>query len=614
MWYNLYFEILEGRQLRMTTKPTTNTASNQGGFFNLLMRKPAITPKAQTASRRIICKEEISSKEREAVVKLYDVLVPGDNTRTVNVNMIIEEGFPAFEATIGEANFNKVKKFYGIGCRPSKNGIKEKDIQDLVNQLRTVENAQYYIDGYKELLEMMAAKLCGAPEEMTMLEKAKFVRMYYTIFVGYYFFAQDFKRSYNFSTGTYFLEVDFPKAIKNNSMAFRPEDLFYINKVLIDFTPANTLVYDLIFFEFARLDKKLIKEILQFAELRSDENGQLVSVNIAPKYQTFSTIRNIKYKVHPEIGVYPMEIFACTTKMKEALFDDLYQLYKILRVKPLESFRLYTQKESYIEGSREVLKDRTYYEVAENFSVSGQVEIDRFLRMIEYMAGTGFTLKTSEGKECDMGLYMSAFNFLHAMKYIDVTIDPKKEFEFAELLLQMDTTGVFLAYKNKEITEEDVKARLGIDSRFEEKHFGIARTMTPEEAAIEFAVNNMYVESEADISKELFENVIMSGNEMHFKKLATGEIDEETLKSKIGFEEEFAEMYFSLSKVDISAVEARLQELKRTMAKKGEMKKSALLISLYCFLIEEEVPCGAKMKAPKRNKGLKPANLKAQIE
>ena len=63
----------------------------------------------------------------------------------------------------------------------------------------------------------------------------------------------------------------------------------------------------------------------------------------------------------------------------------------------------------------------------------------------------------------------------------------------------------------------------------------------------------------------------------------------------------------------MTAIENQLQELKRSLAKRGEMKRWALLISLYCYLVENQVPCGPKGKVPKRNKGLKPANLRAQI-
>lgn len=136
-------------------------------------------------------------------------------------------------------------------------------------------------------------------------------------------------------------------------------------------------------------------------------------------------------------------------------------------------------------------------------------------------------------------------------------------------------------------------------------------TMSPKEIMANFAINNGYAES--TISDLLIEKVILPGNEEIIKSFAKGEIDESDLKEKIGFEESFAEMYFDISKVDIAAIENQLQSLKRSIASKEEMKRWALLISLYCYLIEEQVPCGPKNKVPKRNKGLKPENLRAQI-
>ena len=599
-----------------STTATTAKAQDKGGMFNVLLRRPTNMPNAtiQTPERKIVCREGISKNDREAVIKLYEALVPGDKSRTINVTMIVDEAFPIFEETIGQANFQKIKKYFGIGCKQSKFGrSKEQEINILVEQLRTVENAQYYIDGYRALLELAAAKLKDAPEEMTMLERAKFVRMYHTIFVGYNYFAQDFKRTFNFKHGVYYLEVDYAKVFKNNPIHYRPEEFFTTSKILIETFKDNTLFYDLVCMEFSSLDKKLQKEILQFAELRITEEGLFESVNVAPKCQTFSSIRNIKNKVHPELGVYPMEMFAYEERMESFFFDDLYQLYKILMVIPLEGFKTHTRKESFIEGSREVLKDRTYYTVSDGFDISGQKEIDRILRMVDYLAAINFTMKTSEGKECDMGIYMAAFNFMHTMKYIDVTIKPKKEFDLAEALIERDSSGALKEYQKREIDEETLKARLKIDAAFEKEYFGIERLATPAEIAKTFAVDNEYVDNDSEVSSILLENVVLPGNEEHFTKFAKGEIDEETLKVRIGFAEDFAKMYFNLSKVDMTAIENQLQELKRVMAKKNELKRYALLINLYCYLIEEQVPCGPKNKAPKRNKGLKPTNLKAQI-
>lgn len=619
---NLYIEILEGRK-RMQNKTTANTTmasatQDKGGFFNVLMgRHPQSVTKGtiNAPEREIICNDQMISKsDKEGLIRLYEALVPGDKTRTVNLNMIMSEALPAFEEVIGETGLKKLKKCFGIGCKANKIGLKPQEIMALLDQVRTIENAQYYIDGYKELLEMAAAKLHDAPEEMTMLERAKFVRMYHMIFVGYFFFAQDFRRTFSFDKKCYYLSVDFQAAFKNNSMPCRPEDFFITSKILIENFPDDSLIYDLVCLELSNLDKKLQKEILQFAELRIDDEGRLVSANIAPKYQTYSSIRAIKHRVHPEMGVYPMEFFAYKNKIQEMPFEEIYQIYKILRVIPIDQFQVTTKKESYMEGSREVLKDRPYYEVCKDFYVSGQAEIDRIIRTMEYLSAIEFELETSDGKKCNMGQYMAAFNFMHGMEYIDVTIQPKREFELAAILIERDTSGAIMEFKNGQITAEQLKMRLEIDAKFEKEIFGIERVASPIEIAENFAVDNEYVSEHSKISRELLENVVLLGNEEEFVKFAKGEIDEETLKRNIGFEESFAEMYFDLTKVDMTAIENQLQELKRSLAKKAEMKRWALLISLYCYLVEEQVPCGPKGKVPKRNKGLKPANLRAQIE
>ena len=448
---------------------------------------------------------------------------------------------------------------------------------------------------------------------MTILERAKFVRMYHMIFVGYFFFAQDFRRSFSFDKKCYYLSVDFQEAFKNNSMTCRPEDFFITSKILIENFPEDSLVYDLVCLELSNLDKKLQKEILQFAELKVNDEGKLVSVNVAPKYQTYSSIRALKHKVHPEMGVYPMEFFAYKNKIQEMPFEEIYQIYKILRVVPMDKFKVETKKESYMEGSREVLRDRAYYEVCKGFYVSGQAEIDRIIRTMEYLYAIEFELETGDGKKCNMGQYMSAFNFMHGMGYVDVTIQPKREFELAEILIERDTSGAIIEFKRDQITAEQLKERLGIDANFEKEIFGIEKQASPIEIAENFALDNKYVSEHCKISSELLKNVVLFGNEEEFIKFAKGEIDGETLKRNIGFQESFAEMYFDLSKVDMVSIENQLQDLKRGLAKKGEMKRWALLISLYCYLVENQVPCGPKNKVPKRNKGLKPANLKAQI-
>ena len=86
----------------------------------------------------------------------------------------------------------KIKKYFGIGIKKAAKGsLRETDIQLSIGKLRTMENAQYYITGYKELIENVAKKLGDAPESMTTMEKAKIVRMFMVIYAGYFYFIED---------------------------------------------------------------------------------------------------------------------------------------------------------------------------------------------------------------------------------------------------------------------------------------------------------------------------------------------------------------------------------------------------------------------------------------
>ena len=79
------------------------------------------------------------------------------------------------------------------------------------------------------------------------------------------------------------------------------------------------------------------------------------------------------------------------------------------------------------------------------------------------------------------------------------------------------------------------------------------------------------------------------------------------------FEAEFAEAYFNTSKINITEIETKLQDIKK-YGKKDKIKKSKLVVLLYCYIVTNEVGCGPKNKAAKRNKGLKPQILMELIK
>ena len=181
------------------------------------------TPKKTTVNPKVVSFDGISVKDEAGVVRLYNTLV-SDLSKDIDIKLIIEEGFPAFEQTIGVAEFAKVKKYFGIDSS-FRGKPRETEVMSLVAKLRTVENATKYISGYKELIENVALRLEDAPEGMSVIEKAKLVRVYMVIFGEYHFFPEDFS----------FVQVgnkepqrvlNTENIFRNNKKSFYPEELF----------------------------------------------------------------------------------------------------------------------------------------------------------------------------------------------------------------------------------------------------------------------------------------------------------------------------------------------------------------------------------------------------
>lgn len=602
---------------RTNTPGTTTNSDNvlltknyKSGFF-----KP---------SRTIVDCEGITRSERDAIIKLYEALVPKDTTRTINIPMILNEAFPKFEETIGEANLAKLKKYFGIGVKKaSKGAMKESEIMAMIGKLRTIENAQYYITGYKDLLAKVAEKLGNAPEAMTMLERAKVVRMFSVIYFGYYYFLEDmtFKRTVDGGIDT---GINYDKVLTLNKAMFNPEELFVLWDYKLASFSKGGLIYKIVDMEISSLDKRTRKEVLEFGELKLNPDKGFESVNQTVANQNFGMVRNIKKNVHTEPGVFPFEIFSCKDMFIKVDFNDLYSIYKALRSFDIESFPTRDRELIIYEGSRLVKKAHTCYEIVKDMDVAGPIEAGRFVRLMELAMTmdynipirhneSGEELPIEDVKFYNARKYMAAIQFANKMEYLDAYTTVEEDFRMAEMFIEMDTSDILPKYLLGEATEDEVKESLGIDEVFERETLGIVREAALDEAVLQYAMEQGYVEEVSDTTMQFITELVIPGNEEIFQEYIEGGIDVETLERKIGFEPEFAEMYFDAGKVDFALLEGKLQDMKRSMADKKKLQRSALTISLYCYVVEGQIPCGPKNKVPKRNKGLKPANLKALI-
>lgn len=589
--------------------------------------------------RKIKHWEKLSKAEEENVIKLYDALVPSDDKRTIDIQMIVTEAFPKFEETIGEEEFAKVKRFYGIVCKSKQKSVRDGEIRSLISKLRTIENAQYYITGYKELIKKMAGKLLNCPEGMSDLVKAKLLRMFFVVFNNNEFFLEDHYLKTLPNGRNILLFSGEQKALENNKMIFLPEELFTIFDMKVK--DSDGYFYDMLVIHFKRMYfeyqisrnkyKSELEELLKFAELKYDANTEMfTSVNKAMLGATFSEIRNLKKRIFEVRGVTPLECF-CNKKYLEENIDitDLYVIYKIFCTSSLKE-ELRTKKRIYrtLSGSRYVDKLQYDYEIFDNFSVADDAEIERYLALFEYFATYDMVLKTrtdgngnifSQAEYYNVGALAAAINYAMKVGYLDGITKVSRDFEVAKNMLALEgAEEKFLKFKRGEVPVEDMRALLGIDEDFEKNVLQIQKCDIVEETVnpliqtvIKLALDNG-VKSEEDIDLNLIENVFIRGNEENIEMFSNGKINENEFKKKIGFEEEFSEAYFDISKIDINVIEAKLQDIKRH-GKKELIRKSKLLISLYCYVVKNGIPCGPKHKPAKRNKGLKPEILESLI-
>lgn len=588
----------------------------------------------ENSERKIIYAKNVSKADTEGIIKLYDELAPNEKLRTIDIKMIVEEAFPMFEKTIGKNDFDKVKRYFGIEYKPNLKSSGE--IKMLIAKLRTIENAQYYLMGYKELVKRIAEKLYNAPEGMSDLEKAKIIRMFFIIFANNENFMEDYvyKGLPNNQKRIVFSEK---KAIDNNKLVIRPEELFELFNMKI--TYSEGYYYDMMIMYLKKMYqeknkyKKELVEVLKFAELEYDyKTNTFKSVNKTMVGATFGKIRTLKQKIFKMSASYPLEIFCNKKFVKENL--DLTELYIVYKTLTASSWKenAKTVKYTYkcISGSRYIEKEANYYEVFENFLIADEDEAERWILFFEYLAKYEIILNTvvdgngeklQKAKEYNVGVFKSAIKFAMEAGYISQQTPVIRDFEVVDkLLILNDAERKFLDFKRKKVTAEVLKNLLGIDEKFEKNVLQIKNVEETEKekadsllkCIINFALNNDYARAETDIDINLIENIFITNNKNIVEKYAKGEIKESEFKKKIGFENDFAETYFNVSKIDVKKIETKLLEIKKH-GRKDLVRRSKLLILLYCYVINNGIACGQKNKIPKRNKGLKPEILEKLI-
>lgn len=568
----------------------------------------------------------ITSADKAGILRFYECLVPDWQhlNKPCNIEMFLS-AFPIFEQTIGEKDFAKVKKYFGIGVK--KNNVKHKfdsKIEGLVKKLRTVQNAMFYISGYSNLIEKIAKKLDKAPDYMGDIEKAKIMRAYFYILVGGHFFSGEYQ----------YVMVDESSPItvidslvkNNNHLLLTPEDLEIIyNRTFAKLTD-KSWIYDSILYEINLLDKKTREDFLDFAEL-SEVDGKFISVNRATKFQTFGEVRKIKKKAMKEPTFFPANVFADKKLINLFEFYGLYSIMKILSNVDFSDL----PKESKIgfisEGSlvRKV-EYNTYLLQYKSFSydlpVAGEVEKGRLFALINTLVKYEYQFpietKTDDSEEknieyINFGHYMAAYKYAFAKGYITIESDLEYDFQVLSEIVELPGAKshlIKLWYEEESISDFESNLEIDIET-IDQMFWETKESFLPVEeevtAVINFAVASKCI---SDSHNEIADATIMLDAYLPILKQDFLDYSKDNnlknLKKKIGFNEDFSKMYFNLRNVKVTQIEEKLLDLKRNPA---NIKHSKLLILLYVWLVDNQIPCGVKNKPIKRKKNLKPEIL-----
>ena len=242
----------------MTSKEKTTTQALPAGYN--VFRRPFFSKNGNqaTVSRKVIPYDKLNKAESMAIKRLFEALVPHDKTVPIDERLIWEEGLPAFEQFLGGQRFKKLKRYFGIGYNPlCKNLADEKEVRTMLSELRTIENARFYLHGFKDLIDRFADRLEGAPEGMDNITKAKVLRMFLVVFCSYYYFIEEFDfkpvmvevekevdgKMQKVSDPQIQTVINRQRAIANNSVPFYPEVLFGLENLKFDKCGATTILY-----------------------------------------------------------------------------------------------------------------------------------------------------------------------------------------------------------------------------------------------------------------------------------------------------------------------------------------------------------------------------------
>ena len=587
---------------------------------------------------KIIKDVSLNQNDTKALIKLWKLLVPDHeyfiapcakidtftDAYTIDLSLMVNEALPAFTKTIGEKRLHALLRHCGYGVKFAR-PLQQKTLESELACLRTIENAQHYLYGFKHLINNLATHLDDAPEDMDPLTRAKYVRAYFIFFAAGEFFTEEL----SFNNGV--LGVNYSVCEQISKKNLYPEELFLLYNKMGKTAKIRLSGIEM---ELQLLDPKLKKKVLEMAELST--NPSQPTYGTAYKFKDFRAVKSL---IHQEHCICPLSTFSVKEVFIPKGFQSFMSTLLVLLMHPLSEFETDTRQIRTFENGSIVHKEAKHLVYKDSFCgelfIGGEKEKERYFNLFKYMAdkdinlkGMAYNLETGEpipDHEFEWLVYYALTLFAIERKYIThemsmpdqlAILDKLTEFySYDDKALAMTIRVAIEAYWFSDKTSEDAQnlaTIMGIDATYEEEKLGIVREKTHEEIILEFAESNNIKINNMDQTLDMINGFWIPNFGDAIAKFAKTK-DENVFKKSIGFDAEYASAYFNLVDVDIKKIQEKLLDLKRYRAKAKEMQANGLLIGLYCYLLEGNIPCGPKNRTPERTKALRPENLKAFI-
>lgn len=251
--------------------------------------------------KRVVDSDKFSYNAAKAYAIIYQNLAPGDvagKISAIRVKKFMEDFIQKDNPSI----YNKMCIYYGLSedKYDEKKRLKINDlIQNYMDSIRSVENAMSYSVSFEEAANKMASKI-DAPEELSVIERVKWIRLWFIAIRNQEFF-------YN--------EIDVNGQIRGinvtrevNNMYIFPESMILLNESFLSKLNDGEIIYDMIKAFIDSYPKDVQKAVYRFAELDG--------VNRPDSCRLGRIREDVKKRLFPNSWRSSTSFFMCKTGIK----------------------------------------------------------------------------------------------------------------------------------------------------------------------------------------------------------------------------------------------------------------------------------------------------------